>query len=425
MSRAARGPGPRRTRLAVHSGRAAVFRAVGAASAVAVNVSVLAVAGYDAPLLAQEAGPPPESPPDSPLVIHRGWLPVATVTMAFPASSRTYRGELLARVSDLALLAAVREATAGLPVQVTYDSDATGRYLVAATTPEASDSVLRAMRHAARTPLPARLVQDAVAGMRSDLVFRGDLPRSHFDRILDAHLRGDGNAGEAAAAPIPEVEAIGAEIALAAPADRWGTPSWVVVGDGEALPAGETSVPPVPVAAGAPSSASPPVRDHVPADVITRWVGSVFRFPAQTTLVEAYFVKLALERLVEDRRDPALFEFDTEIDAPGRLVVRFSTSAGASADWEARLDETIRQLGSGEGGARLDQLLPPVYSRWSLELAPAPGAGRAAAEALLRGATGPQAAAFANSAANPPAGDRLRAVARGMSLELRVVYGSS
>ena len=393
-------------------------------SPAAVVVSVLAAAGCHAPLLAQEAGPLPENPPDSPLVIHRGWLPVATVTMAFPVSSRSYRGELLARVSDLALLAAIREATAGLPAQVTYDSDATGRYFVAATTPEASDSVLRAMQRAARTPLPTRLVRDAVAGMRSDLVFRGDLPRSHFDRVLDAHLRGDANPGEAATAPIPEIEPIGAEIALTTPAVRWGTPAWVVVGDGEALP-GETSAPPVPVSGGAPSRASPPVHDHVPSDVVTRWVGSVFRFPAGTTLVEACLVRLALEQLVEERRDPALFEFDIEIDALGRLVVRFSTSADASADWEARLDETIRQLGSGEGGVRLDQLLPPVYSRWSLGLAPAPGAGRAAAEALLRGATGPQAAAFANSAADPPAGDRLRAVARGMSLELRVVYGSS
>ena len=93
--------------------------------------------------------------------------------------------------------------------------------------------------------------------------------------------------------------------------------------------------------------------------------------------------------------------------------------------WEARLDDAIVQLGSEGGVIRLDQLLPPVRSRWSRELAAAPGAGRAAAEALLRGATELQAVAFANSAGSPPAVERLRAVARGMTLVIRVVYGSN
>ena len=379
-----------------------------------------------APLQAQEGGPGLPGTADSPLVITRGWLPAASVTMAFPASAKTHREDLLARASDAALLTALREATAGQPVRITYDSDITGRYFVATAAPEAVESVLGTMQRAARTAIPTRLAEEAVSGLRSDLAFRGDLPRSQFDRVLDAYLRGEDGALDNVASPAPaELEGLAADITATTPGARWGSPAWVVVGGEEALRGDHPPALPLRVAAGATARPSPPVRTQVPSDAVTRWVGSVFRFPPETTLVEASFMRLVLEASLESRRDPDLFEFDTEIDALGRLVVRLSTSADASGRWEVRLDEAILHLGSDEGGVRLDQLLPPVHSRWSRELAPVSGAGRAAAEALLRGATELQAAAFANSAASPPAAERLRAVAGGMTLGIRVVYGSS
>ena len=389
-------------------------------------LAVTAIASAVVPLQAQESGSGPGRAPDSPLVIARGWVPVATVTLAFPASARTYREDLLARAGDRALVAAMREVTAGQPVRITHDRDATGRYFVATTAPEAVQSVLNAMRRATRTALPPRLVEDAVSRLRSDLAFRGDLPRSEFDRVLDAQLRGERGALDGgAAAATADFDGLAAEIGTTTPAARWGPPAWVVVGGEEALPADEPRAPPLLVAAGAPSSPPEPRRAQIPSDAVTRWVGSIFRFPPETTLVEASFLGMVLEESLKSRRDPDLFEFDTGIDALGRLVVRFSTSADASARWESRLDDVILRLGSEEDGVRLDQLLPPVLSRWSRELAPASGAGRAAAEALLRGATEIQAAAFANSALSPPTAERLRAVAKGMTLGIRVVYGSS
>ena len=389
-------------------------------------LAVAATASAIVPLQAQENGSGPIRSRDSPLIITRGWLPVASVTMAFPTSEGTHRDALLVQAGDAALLEAIRETMADQPVRLTYDSDATGRYFVATAAPEVVESVLGAMRRAARTTLPTRLVEDAVSALRSDLVFRGELPRSRFDRVMDAHLRGEGGALEGGAAVAPADSAgLAAEITTGTPAARWGAPTWVVVGSEEALAADELRSPPLLVAVDAPALPPEPLLTQLPSDAVTRWVGSVFRFPPRTTLLEAFFVRLLLVESLERRRDPDLFEFDTEIDALGRLVVRLSTSADASGSWETRLDETIRRLGSEDGGVRLDQLLPPVHSHWSRQLAPAPGAGRAAAEALLRGATDLQAAALTNSAANPPTADRLRAVARGMTLGIRVVYGSS
>lgn len=389
-------------------------------------LAVAAIAGALVPLQAQESGSVPIRTPGSPLVITRDWLPVASVIMAFPASARTYREDLLVQAGDAALLAAIREATNGEPVRITYDSDATGRYFVATAAPEVLEFVLDAMRRTARTALPTRLVEDAVSRLRNDLAFRGDLPRSQFDRVMDAHLRGDGGAIEGGVV-LASADSVGltAEITRGTPAARWGPPAWVVVGNEEAFSADGSRTPPLLAAAGVPARPPEPLLAQVASDAVTRWVGSVFRFPPATTLVEASFVQLVLEESLESRRDPDLFEFDTEIDAHGRLVVRLSTSADAFGSWEARLDEAIQRLGSEDWGVRLDQLLPPVRSRWSRELAPSPGAGRAAAEALLRGATELQAVAFANSAASPPSAEQLRAVARGITLAVRVVYGSS
>lgn len=382
-----------------------------------------ALACSAAPLHAQETGGGPGRAPDAPLLIARAWSPAASVTMAFPTSAGTYREGLLARASDLALLAAIREATAELPVQLTHASDGTGRYFVAVAAPEAVESVLQALQRAARTPLPARLVDNAVAGMRGDLAFRGDLPRSRFDRIMDARLRGEGGAIGAVTEAAAVIEGIAAEVTSSTPAVRWGPPAWVVVGDGDPFPAEDTAASPLPVALEAPARVPESLRDRVPGDAVTLWVGSAYRFPPGTTLVEACFVRLVLETMIEDRRDPDLFEFDSEIDALGRLVVRLSTSAHAAGSWEARLDDAIDRLGSESGGAPLDRILPRVRSRWSRRLAPAAGAGRAAAEALLRGATDTQAAAFAKSAATPPAAERIRAAARQMTLAIRVVHG--
>ena len=390
------------------------------------TLAVAAIAGVLAPLQAQESGSGPIRVPDTPLVISRGWLPVASVTMAFPAPATTYREALLAQADDAALLAAIREATADRPVRVTYDRDATGRYFVATAAPGVVESVLDAMRRTARTTLTTRLVEEAVSALRSDLAFRGDLPRSRFDRVLDAHLREAGGALEDGAAVAPADSAgLAAEITTGSPAARWGPPAWVVVGNEQAFPTDESRAPPLFVADSVPTRLPEPLLTQIPSDAVTRWAGSVFRFPPQTTLLEALFVRMLLEESLERRRDPDLFEFDTEIDALGRLVVRLSTSADASGSWETRLDQAILRLGSEDGGVRLDQLLPPVRSRWSRELAPAPGAGRAAAEALLRGATELQAAALTKSAASPPSAERLRTVARGMTLESRVVYGGS
>ncbi|MDE2652499.1 MAG: hypothetical protein OXI71_01675 [Gemmatimonadota bacterium] len=388
------------------------------------TLALAAIAGAFGPLHAQESGSGLIREPDSPLLISREWLPVASVTMAFPASARSNREALLAQAGDAALLAALREATADQPVRVTYDRDATGRYFIATAAPEVAESVLETMRRASRTTLPTRLVDEAVSALRRDLAFRGELPRSQFDRIMDAHLRGAGGTLDGGS-PVasPDSAGLAAEITTGSPASRWGPPTWVVVGNEEAFPTDESRAIPPFLVVGAPARPPEPLLTRVPSDAVTHWTGSVFRFPSQTTLLEAFFVRLLLEELLESRRDPDLFEFDTGIDALGRLVVRLSTSAEMSGSWETRLDEAILRLGSEDGGVRLDQLLPRVLSRWSRELAPAPGAGRAAAEALLRGATELQAASFANSAASLPSAERLRAVARGTTLESRVVYG--
>ena len=396
-----------------------------AAAGLAGVAAFLAAASASAPLAAQEADSLPIRPAGSPLVISRGWLPAASVTLAFPASSNAHPEGLLVQASDGALLAAMREATSGRLVGFHYDRDAAGRYFVASCAAEALEAVLGAMQRAARAPLPARLAEEAVAALGADLAFRGDLPRSRFDRALDAHLRGEAQAPDSAAGTTTDLEGLAATVAEIVPAARWGPPVWVVVDDVDAPGGARPPALPQPVAADPPVATGTPARIHVPGDAVTRWTGSVFRHPPGTTLLEARFVQLVLEEVLEGRRDPSLFEFNTDIDADGRLVVRLSTSADASTVWEARLDDAVRRLGFGEDGFRLGEFLPPARSRWSRELAPAAGAGRAAADALLRGATDAQALAYAHSAANPPPGDRLQAVARGMMLEVRVVYGSS
>lgn len=371
----------------------------------------------------------------SPLVVTRAWSPVAAVTMALPVPAGTYRDELVARAYDRALLAAIENAVVGGAVRVTYSRDDAGRYFVALTSPGAARSTLRAMQEIVRTGPASPLIDAAVAGIGDDLGFRGDLPRQRFERVLAAHLDGRAEADPPEPEPLA-LEGLGDEARAVAAAFPWGPPVWAVVGDDAvagAFPAtgaapDAAANPPVQalhVAAAGSAGVSVPLRTDVPGDAVTRWVGSVFHFPPGTTLVEAALLRLVLEEALERLRDPNLFELTTGIDLQGRLVVRFSTSADAAVRWESRLDEAIAELASQPASVRLTQSLRPARSHWSQELSSAAGTGRAAAEALLRGASDRQAAAFANSAGAVPDAERVSAVARGLELSIRVVYGTN
>lgn len=384
--------------------------------------------------------------PDSPLMVIRDWSPVVAIMMALPAPEGTHRDRVLARAYDRALFEAFREATADSPAQVDYGRDGTGRYFAVVTDAAAVRSTLDAMRRIARTGPSPDLVGAAVAGISTDLAFRGDLPRARFDRIMSAYLLG-GTADTAAMAPAAP-EGLAAEATAMAGSSAWGPPVWVVVGSRPALSA-SLGVPVDPGGAAGPGDAAVPdsatvappqqplyvarttlpgpgpLRAEIPSDAVTRWVGSVFRFPPGTTLVEAVMMRLALEESVERVRDPNIYELTTEIDAQGRLVVRFSTSTDAGQRWDMRLDDTIADLAAGPDEGRLTQALRPARSRWSQELSAPAGAARAAAQALLRGASYRQAEAFANSAAEVPEAARISAVARGLGLSIRVVYGGN
>lgn len=387
--------------------------------------------------------------PDSPLMVIRDWSPVVAIMMALPAPEGTHRDRVLARAYDRALLEAFREATADSPAQVDYGRDGTGRYFAVVTDAAAVRSTLDAMRRIARTGPSPDLVGAAVAGISTDLAFRGDLPRARFDRIMSAYLLG-GTADTAAMAPAAP-EGLAAEATAMAGSSAWGPPVWVVVGSrpslsaslgvpgdaagpgdaadpgGAAVPdSGAVAPPQQPLYVARTTLPGPgPLRAEIPSDAVTRWVGSVFRFPPGTTLVEAVMMRLALEESVERLRDPNIYELTTEIDAQGRLVVRFSTSTDAGPRWDMRLDDTIADLAAGPDGGRLTQALRPARSRWSQELSAPAGAARAAAQALLRGASYRQAEAFANSAAEVPEAARISAVARGLGLSIRVVFGGN
>ena len=403
----------------------------------AIVTTSIACAILVTPVHSQEDGSGAARRPERPLIVTRSWSPVATVTMALPVDGRTRRDDLLARAHDRAFLAAIAEATASDPVRVTYQRDGTGRYFVAVSDPGIAASVLEAMRRIARTGPPGRLVDEAVLALRNDMAFRGDLPRSQFDRAFDAQLRGEpGTEVGAAPADPGELEGLAAEVAAMTPAERWSPPVWVVVGDSQAIPAGTLSgaapadttdtsdPPPLPVAPRYSPDSSAPLHTAVPSDAVTRWIASVFRFPPETTLVQATLLQLVLEESLDRRRDPDLYELDIQIDALGRLVVRFSTSADAASRWESRLDEAIEELGSPGADVRLNELLRPARSRWSQVLAAPAGAGLAAAQALLRGASPVQATAFANSATDAPDADQLREAAGGLRLTIRLVYGT-
>lgn len=379
---------------------------------------------------------------DSPLVLARGWSPVAAIAMALPVSRGTRRDQLLADAYDRALLAAMREATAGMPVQVTYGSDGAGRYFVVLTDAAALPSTLDAIQQSARAGPPPHLVDEAVEGITGDLAFRANLPRSRFEEVLNEHLWGRAGAGTVVPDPVP-FDGLAADARATAAAPPWGPPVWVLVGGrptgasspgDSAGPAGadpadsaavsaDGTVPEPLYVAPAGAARREPVHAEVPSDAVTRWVGSVFRFPAETTLIEAVTLQLVLEESLERQRDPNLFELTTETDALGRLVVRYSTSTDAGQGWDSRLDATIAELAAEPGGVLLTQALRPARSRWSQELSGPAGAVRAAARALLRGASDRQAAAFANSAEEVPDAARIRAIAAGLSLSIRVVQG--
>lgn len=371
---------------------------------------------------------------NSPLMVTGGWTPVAAVAMALPSPMATYRDELAAQTYDRALLAALRGAMAGEPVQVAYSRDGTGRYFIAVTDLAAMATTLANMQRIARVGPPDRLVDEAAAGIGSDLAFRGDLPRSQFDRVLGAHLKGVADAADFVIEPVA-AEGLAEQARAMVAFPPWGPPVWVVVGDQSVTSASTAGPgrpdPAAPAAAiaqplyvtSATQAGSEPLRVEIPSDGVTRWVGSVFRFPPETTLLEAVVLRLVLQETLKALRDPNLFELATEIDALGRLVVSFSTSIGASLRWESRLDDAISELAEGTG-VRLNQSHRPARSRWSQQLSSPSGVARAAAEALLRGASDSQAKAFARGTAEVPDTSRIGTVAKGISLSIRVVYGT-
>ena len=136
-------------------------------------------------------------------MLQKSWSPVAAIAMALPAAAGTHRDRLLASAYDRAVLAALREATAEIPVQVSYRSDGTGRYFVVLTDPAALRSTMDAMWRAARAGPSDHLVDEAVAAISSDLAFRADLPRSRFERVLNEYLQDRDGAGGAVPAPAP------------------------------------------------------------------------------------------------------------------------------------------------------------------------------------------------------------------------------
>lgn len=426
LDRALRGAGSSHIRAAVHASLLAAASVLGAPS-----------------IHSQADGTDSGRGPDAALVVMRGWSPVAAVVMALPAPSGTHRDDLVARAYDRALLAAFRDATAGNPTHVNYDRDDTGRYFVALTDGAAAGSTLDTMKRVVQTGPALDLVDAAVAGIAADLAFRGDLPRTRFDRIMSAYLQG-GTPDTVATAPAAP-EGLAAEAHAIGASPPWDPPVWVVVGSRSALPAspgvsadpGTATIPdsvadahdrsqPQPLYVARAASASPgPLRVEVPSDAVTRWVGSVYHFPPETTLVEAVMTRLSLEETLERLRDPNLYEMTTEIDVHGRLVVRFSTSADAGRRWDLRLDEAIAEMAAEAGGVRMTQVLRPARSRWSQEISAPAGAARAAARALLRGASDTQAQAFAGNAGEAPDAARISAIARGLTLSIRVVYGGN
>ncbi len=184
---------------------------------------------------------------DSPLVIVRDWSPGAAVVMALPApASGDFLDDFVARVSDRALLAAIRERTIGRGVEVTLTRDGAARYFAATSLSEDAEGMFRDVDGVFRDLLPSRHVMAAAGAVRRDLEFRAGSPKMRFEAIFQALLHGRDPPEEASLpAAWADVNATAARILAKAPAAMWGPPARVVVlgarassssvgGDGEA-----------------------------------------------------------------------------------------------------------------------------------------------------------------------------------------------
>lgn len=398
-------------------------RATLAVLATALAAAVLVLSSpVRAGLRADQSGPPL-------LVVERAWSPAASAVLGLPAAPGGSAAEGRAlRVADRALLAALGEAVAGAPARVRLERDGSGRYFVATTTPDALGEVLQAMRRVAAGPLPSRHLADAVEALAREAAFRDGSPKSGFDSVF-ASILSDADA-------VPSRRAPGVRDS-----------AWVVVGPGPRSPAavagadargGDPPQPPGPALLRSRRRLAPrePLRIEVSADLVTTWVGSAYHFPSGTTLVQAHFLRLVLEGWIESLRDPSLYEFAAEIDSSGRLLVRFSASRGSAGAWEARLDEALASVaavaegGNAEAGApkpgaqRIATLMRRARGVWSRRIADPGACARAAAEALLQGASAEEAKALVATPPISPSSASVAGAAKGLRLAARVLYGT-
>ena len=394
-------------------------RATLAVLATALPAAVLALSSpVRAGLRAEQSRPPL-------LVVERAWSAAASAVLGLPAAPGGSAAEARAlRIADRALLAALREAVAGAPARVTLERDGSGRYFVATTAPDALGEVLQAMRRVVAGPLPSRHLADAVEAIAREAAFRDGSPKSGFDSVF-ASILSDADA-------VPRRPAPGVRDS-----------AWVVVGPGPRSSAadargGDPPQPPGPALLRSRRRLAPrePLRIEVSADLVTTWVGSAYHFPSGTTLVQAHFLRLVLEGWIESLRDPSLYEFAAEIDSSGRLLVRFSASRGSAGAWEARLDEALAAVaavaegGSAEAGAakpgaqRVATLMRRAQGVWSRRIADPGACARAAAEALLRGASAEEAKAWVATPPVSPSPASVAAAAKGLRLAARVLYGT-
>ena len=351
---------------------------------------------------------------DEPLVVERAWSSAAAAALALPAApAGSPEEERALRVADRAFLAALQEATASLPAQVAMERDGSGRYFVATAAPGVLDEVLQTMRRLAGSPVASRHLTAASDALAREEAFREGSPRSGFEAAFAARLRD------------PEID-------RGAARSRLGGSAWVVVRPGNPA-GGSDGTGTVLLRSLGDLVPGEPVRAEVPADVVTSWVGSAYHFRPETTLLQADFLRLVLEGWIESLRDPALYELATEIDAAGRLLVRFSTRRGEAGAWEDRLDRVLAAIAAGGDGGpsagepdaqRIRSLMRRARGIQSRRLANPATCARAAAEALLRGASADQASAFVATPTVPPSLESVADAAMGLRLSVRVLYGT-
>ena len=358
-----------------------------------------------------------------PLVIARPWLPLEAVAVALPPPATGGRdttavGEGLAdQATFRALLAAARQATAGRAATVDMERDDAGRYLVTTAPTEDANAVRGVLEHLVEGLVEGRLpAADLVAGETSAtaaLAFGRDSPRARFDAAFRALLN--------------EIRPDTA---------RLRPPAWVLVRRDRAERRGgfplrtekplSPETPPLLLSrARRPASDSAKVaRRHLRAEVVTTWVGSVYRLPPETTLVQAQILRTVLEDWLEPDNDPSVYEFSTEIGREGRIFVRFSATPEAAAAWEDRLDQAFSDLAGQEHRERIRALLRRARGRWSRRLADAGGVAVVAASALARGASSTQAAIYVRDLSRPLPPEEIATAARGARLSARLVYGT-